>query len=144
MHRPDSSVGASAPPIPFPFPSLPFDFPVPMIRVQVRPNEPLEAALRRFKRQCNYSGIFRLAKKYAYHEKRSDRRRREERERLRNILIAERRRGGGAPKNARAGNKKRKGKNATGRGQRGRPGEQDFDPLTADTTMQKPVAAAAE
>ena len=50
-----------------------------MIRVQVRPNEPLEAALRRFKRQCNYSGIFRLAKKYAHHEKRSDLRRREAR-----------------------------------------------------------------
>ena len=50
-----------------------------MIRVQVRPNEPLEAALRRFKRQCNYAGIFRLAKKHAYHEKSSDKRRREER-----------------------------------------------------------------
>mgnify|MGYP002044085388 CR=1 FL=1 len=36
-----------------------------MIRVQVRPNEPLEAALRRFKRQCNYAGIFRLAGSYA-------------------------------------------------------------------------------
>jgi small subunit ribosomal protein S21 len=56
-----------------------------MIRVQVRPNETLEAALRRFKRQCNYAGVFRLAKKHAYHEKRSDRRRREERERVRNI-----------------------------------------------------------
>ena len=59
-----------------------------MIRVQVRPNETLEAALRRFKRQCNYAGIFRLAKKYSYHEKRSDRRRREERERIRNIQRA--------------------------------------------------------
>src|SRR5260221_12162790 len=62
-----------------------------MIRVQVRPNEPLEAALRRFKRQCNYAGIFRLAKKSAYHEKRSDNRRRESRERMRNIQRAERR-----------------------------------------------------
>lgn len=59
-----------------------------MIRVQVRPNETLEAALRRFKRQCNYAGIFRLAKKYSFHEKRSDRRRREERERIRNIQRA--------------------------------------------------------
>ena len=59
-----------------------------MIKVQVRPNEPLEAALRRFKRQCNYAGIFRLAKKYAYHEKSSDKRRREERERVRNIQRA--------------------------------------------------------
>ena len=59
-----------------------------MIKVQVRSNEPLEAALRRFKRQCNYAGIFRLAKKYAYHEKGSDKRRREERERVRNIQRA--------------------------------------------------------
>lgn len=56
-----------------------------MIKVQVRPNEPLEAALRRFKRQCNYAGIFRLAKKYNFYEKRSDKNRREERERIRNI-----------------------------------------------------------
>ena len=113
-----------------------------MIRVQVRPNEPLEAALRRFKRQCNYSGIFRLAKKYAYHEKRSDKRRREERERVRNIVIAERRRSGSTNKRT---PKKRKAKAGAGRnGGRGRPGEAEFDPLTADTTMQKPVAAAVE
>jgi small subunit ribosomal protein S21 len=113
-----------------------------MIRVQVRPNEPLEAALRRFKRQCNYSGIFRLAKKYAYHEKRSEKRRREERERLRNILIAERRRSGTSSKRP---NKKRKGGRAGGRGGgRGRSGEADFDPLTADTTIQRPANQAAE
>jgi small subunit ribosomal protein S21 len=113
-----------------------------MIRVQVRPNEPLEAALRRFKRQCNYSGIFRLAKKYAYHEKRSDKRRREERERLRNILIAERRRGGTSQKR---GQKKRRTRpGAAKSGGRGRSGEADFDPLTADTTVQKPTAAAVE
>ncbi|MBT3339997.1 MAG: 30S ribosomal protein S21 [Planctomycetes bacterium] len=29
-----------------------------MIKVQVRPNESLEAALRRFKRNCNRSGLF--------------------------------------------------------------------------------------
>ena len=28
------------------------------IKVQVRPNESLDAALRRFKRQCNHAGIF--------------------------------------------------------------------------------------
>ncbi len=59
-----------------------------MIKVQVRSNEPLESALRRFKRQCNYAGIFRLAKKYSFFEKRSDRRRREGRERLRSIQRA--------------------------------------------------------
>ena len=73
-----------------------------MIRVQVRQNEPLEAALRRFKRQCNYAGIFRLAKKYAYHEKRSDKRRREERERVRAIQRAERK-----PESSGRGRKKR-------------------------------------
>ena len=46
------------------------------IKVQVRPNESLEAALKRFKRQCNSSGIFRLAKANTWHEKRSDKRRR--------------------------------------------------------------------
>lgn len=74
-----------------------------MIRVQVRPNEPLESALRRFKRQCNYAGIFRLAKKYAFYEKRSDRRRREERERIRNIQRAMRRQGQGPSKSKRRG-----------------------------------------
>lgn len=59
-----------------------------MIRVQVRPNEPLETALRRFKRQCNYAGIFRLAKKASVYEKPSERRRREARERVRNVQRA--------------------------------------------------------
>jgi small subunit ribosomal protein S21 len=61
-----------------------------VIKVQVRSNESLEAALRRFKRQCNYSGIFRLAKANSWHEKRSDQRRRERRERLRTIQKATR------------------------------------------------------
>ena len=62
-----------------------------LIKVQVRPNESLESALRRFKRQCNYSGIFRLFKSHTWHEKRSDKRRRERRERLRTVLKAARR-----------------------------------------------------
>lgn len=104
-----------------------------MIRVQVRPNEPLEAALRRFKRQCNYAGIFRLAKKHAYHEKSSDKRRREERERLRNIVMAERKRGG--PSSGRS-NKKRRTRPGRSNDRRNNDGP-DFDPLTADTTIQK-------
>ncbi|MBI5435038.1 MAG: 30S ribosomal protein S21 [Planctomycetes bacterium] len=60
------------------------------IKIQVRQNESLEAALRRFKRQCNYSGVFRLAKAHTWHEKRSDKRRREGRERLRTIQRATR------------------------------------------------------
>ncbi|QDU86377.1 30S ribosomal protein S21 [Planctomycetes bacterium Pla163] len=68
------------------------------IKVQVRANESLEAALRRFKRQCNYGGVFRLAKANSWHEKRSDQRRRERRERIRTIQRATRfaqRRAGG-------------------------------------------------
>ena len=61
-----------------------------MIKVQCRPNEPLEAALRRFKRQCNLAGIFRLAKKHSSFEKPSEERRREGRERIRAIRIANR------------------------------------------------------
>ncbi|MCA8965325.1 MAG: 30S ribosomal protein S21 [Planctomycetes bacterium] len=105
-----------------------------MIRVQVRPNEPLEAALRRFKRQCNYAGIFRLAKKHAYHEKSSDKRRREERERIRNIMMAERKRSGSS--SGRTNSKKRRGR--PGRPNDRRNDQPDFDPLTADTTIQKP------
>ena len=109
-----------------------------MIRVQVRPNEPLEAALRRFKRQCNYAGIFRLAKKHAYHEKSSDKKRREERERLRNILMAERKRGGIS-----GGRSNKKRRSRGGKGGDRRNDQPDFDPLTADTTIQKPEAPAA-
>jgi len=72
-----------------------------MIKVQVRPNEPVEAALRRFKRQCNYAGIFRLAKKYSFHEKSSDKNRREDRERERAIKKGSRRPGGRASKRRR-------------------------------------------
>jgi small subunit ribosomal protein S21 len=61
------------------------------IKVEVKSNESLEAALRRFKRQCNYGGVFRLAKQNSWHEKRSDKRRRERRERMRTILKAARR-----------------------------------------------------
>ncbi|HKE02116.1 MAG TPA: 30S ribosomal protein S21, partial [Planctomycetota bacterium] len=50
---------------------------------------------RRFKRQCNYAGVFRLAKKAAYYEKPNEKRRREGRERLRTIQKASRRRPGG-------------------------------------------------
>lgn len=60
------------------------------IKVMVRPSESLDSALRRFKRQCNYAGVFRLAKKAAYYEKPTEKRRREERERIRTIQKAQR------------------------------------------------------
>jgi len=61
-----------------------------LIKVQVRPNESLEAAIRRFKRQCNYAGIFKIAKAKSYYEKPAEKRRREKRERMRTIQRAER------------------------------------------------------
>ena len=109
-----------------------------MIRVQVRPNEPLEAALRRFKRQCNYAGIFRLAKKHAYHEKSSDKKRREGRERLRNILMAERKRGGVS-----GGRSNKQRRSRPGQGNDRRNEQPDFDPLTADTTLDRKAATEA-
>ena len=108
-----------------------------MIRVQVRPNEPLEAALRRFKRQCNYAGIFRLAKKHAFHEKSSDKRRREGRERERNIKMAERKRQGIS------GGRSKKRRTRGGKGKERRDNQPDFDPLTADTTLDTKAASEA-
>jgi len=78
-----------------------------LIKVAVRSNESLEAALRRFKRQCNYSGIFRLAKARSWHEKRSDRRRRERRERLRTIQKATRKNDPNRRRNPRQTRRKR-------------------------------------
>lgn len=108
-HACGPSARARAPPRQPPTPESPNPTrgPIALIKVSVRSNESLEAALRRFKRQCNYSGIFRLAKANTWHEKRSDRRRRERRERLRTVQKAtrkndpnrrRRRRPGGAPK----------------------------------------------
>jgi small subunit ribosomal protein S21 len=39
------------------------------IKVQVRPNESLDAALRRFKRQCNHAGIFAQIKENTFFTK---------------------------------------------------------------------------
>lgn len=111
-----------------------------MIRVQVRPNEPLEAALRRFKRQCNYAGIFRLAKKYAYHEKESDKNRREERERLRNIQRAERK-FDTTTGPVRGRKKKMRSSSVTLESARAE-ATGDFDPLTVDTRPSIVIPAA--
>lgn len=63
-----------------------------MIKVQVRSNESLESAIQRFKRQCNFAGIFREAKKNSFFEKPTTTRRREKIERKRTIQKAERQR----------------------------------------------------
>lgn len=61
-----------------------------MIKVQVRPNESLEAALRRFKRQCNQSGLFTAMKEGTFYEKPTTTKRLEGKERMRVIKRAER------------------------------------------------------
>ncbi|MCC6783995.1 MAG: 30S ribosomal protein S21 [Planctomycetes bacterium] len=107
-----------------------------MIKVQVRSNEPLEAALRRFKRQCNYAGIFRLAKKYAYFEKRSDRLRREEREKIRNLQRALRK---AEDKGGRGGRPRRKSKLRPGQGGRDDEGPEE----TTGSMLERPRPIAA-
>ena len=62
----------------------------PVVIVQIRPNESLEAAIRRFKRQCNYSGIFKSLKANSFFEKPKVTRRLAKIERARTIKQAER------------------------------------------------------
>ncbi len=61
-----------------------------MIKVQIRQNESLEAALRRFKRQCSQSGLFLVMKENAHYEKPAEERRRLGKDRARVIKRAER------------------------------------------------------
>ncbi len=61
-----------------------------MIKVQVRSNESLDAALRRFKRQCNQAGIFNMIKDRTYFTKPTWARTEAKEERRRTIKRAER------------------------------------------------------
>ncbi len=61
-----------------------------MAQVQVRPNESLDSALKRFKKQIEEAGILREVRKHQHYEKPSERRRREEAARRRKILRATR------------------------------------------------------
>lgn len=47
-----------------------------MTKVRVRPDEPFEKALRRFKKKCNKEGILQRLKETRHYEKPSERRRR--------------------------------------------------------------------
>jgi small subunit ribosomal protein S21 len=47
-------------------------------KVRVRPDEPFEKALRRFKKKCNKEGLMQRLKEIKYYEKPSERRRRKE------------------------------------------------------------------
>ena len=59
-----------------------------MVKVQVKPSEPLEKALRRLRKICNNEGITRELKRASVYEKPSESRRRKERERLKTIRLS--------------------------------------------------------
>ena len=52
-----------------------------MIRLELKPNEPIDKALRRFKKICDREGLTRDMRKHSYYEKPSERKKRRERER---------------------------------------------------------------
>ena len=61
-----------------------------MIRLELRPNENIEKALKRFKKICDREGLTRDIRKTSYYEKPSERRKRKNREREKEIAKADR------------------------------------------------------
>jgi small subunit ribosomal protein S21 len=57
-----------------------------LIRVETRPNESLERALRRFKKSCEKEGLTKDIKKNAFYEKPSERKRRKYRNSFKKAL----------------------------------------------------------
>ena len=49
-----------------------------MTQIQVRPNESLDSALKRFKKQLQQTGILKEAREHEYYEKPSDKKRKAE------------------------------------------------------------------
>ncbi|MDC3379028.1 30S ribosomal protein S21 [Planctomycetota bacterium] len=62
----------------------------PNVSISLRRDEPLERALRRFKRMCDKAGIKNIVRAKRFYEKPSDERRREIRKAIRNRRRAER------------------------------------------------------
>jgi small subunit ribosomal protein S21 len=60
-----------------------------MAKVVVKPDEPIEQALRRFKKICSKEGVINRSKRAARYEKPSERRRREEMDRIKTIRKAQ-------------------------------------------------------
>ena len=52
-----------------------------LIRLELKPNENLDKALRRFKKICDREGLTRDMRKHSYYEKPSERNKRQDRER---------------------------------------------------------------
>ena len=61
-----------------------------MIRLEIRPNEGIDKALKRFKKICDREGLTRDIRKTSYYEKPSERRKRKNREREKEIAKADR------------------------------------------------------
>jgi small subunit ribosomal protein S21 len=59
-----------------------------MAHVMVKPNESIESALRRFKKQIQESGVLKDAREHEHYEKPSERRRKAAAARLRKIAKA--------------------------------------------------------
>lgn len=55
------------------------------IRLEIRPNEPIDKALKRFKKICDREGLTRDVRRCAYYEKDSERNKRKEREREKEV-----------------------------------------------------------
>lgn len=64
-----------------------------MAQVQVKPNESLDQALRRFKKQLQQSGILKEAREHEHYEKPSDKKRKAEAARRRKAQSDMRKRG---------------------------------------------------
>lgn len=56
-----------------------------MAQVQVKPNEPLDSALKRFKKALQQTGVLKEAREHEHYEKPSDKRRRAEAARRRKM-----------------------------------------------------------
>jgi small subunit ribosomal protein S21 len=50
------------------------------IRLEIRPNEPIDKALKRFKKMCDREGLNRDIRRNAYYEKDSEKKKRKKRE----------------------------------------------------------------
>ena len=61
-----------------------------MAKIELKPDEDLRDALKRFKKVCDHEGILSGSRRRNFYEKPSDKRRREATERLKNIRRAER------------------------------------------------------
>ena len=72
-----------------------------MARVELKPDEDLRDALKRFKKICDHEGIISRSRRRNFYEKPSEKRRREASERLKNIRRAERIRSGSSSRQRR-------------------------------------------